>query len=95
MAISREALKAKAQGFTISIRTMDDKQRTQTPSEAYGKDYNNLRGLVLQVHSDLADILPPPVTFFQGNSSLFTRQSYGEISTFCEQIYQILSTYDA
>lgn len=94
MPINNETLKAKAQGFTISIGKMDDKQRSQSPSEEYGKDYNNLRALVLDAHSDLGNILPPAVTFFQGNSSRFARQSYGEISTFCEQIYQILSTHN-
>jgi len=94
MVISRERLKAKAQGFIISIGKMDEKQRAQSPSQEYGRDYNNLLGLVLQAHSDLTNLLPPPVTFFEGNISWFTKQSYEEISTFCEQIYQLLSTDD-
>jgi hypothetical protein len=95
MPISKEVLKAKARGFTISIGKMDEKQRAATPSVGFGEDYNRLRSLVLQVRPDLNSLLPPPVTFYGGGSGQdFTHERFGEIDTYCEQIFQILSTDD-
>jgi hypothetical protein len=95
MAVSKDTLKAKARGFTISIEKMDEKQRDSTPSGEFGEDYNRLRVLVLQSLPNFAPILPPPVAFYQGGGGrLFTYQSFGEINTYCEQIFQMLSTDD-
>ena len=90
--ISKNALIAKARGFTISIQKMDEKQRGRTPSAEYGEDYNNLRNLVAKLYPRLIDLLPPEVQFFEGGTSNFTRQGYSEIDTFCEQIVQLLSS---
>lgn len=93
MPVSKEILKAKARGITISIEKMNENQRTATPSGDFGEDYNRLRELVLQSRPDLGPVLPPAVRFYrsQGGSN-FTQQSFGEIDAYCEQIFQILST---
>ena len=90
--ISKNALIAKARGFTISIQKMDEKQRANSPSAEYGEDYNKLRNLVQQQHSGLSDVLPPPVQFYKGGVRVHTLQRYSEIDTFCEQIVQLLSS---
>lgn len=94
--MSKEVLKAKARGFTISIQKMDEKQRMSTPSGEFGEDYNRLRSLVLELRPDLRPVLPPAVAFYSGGSGRnFTHQSFGEIDAYCEQLFQILSSDDS
>src|SRR3989442_2818350 len=84
---------AKARGFTNSIAKMDEKQKGMTPTGEYGNDYNNLREIVLRQYPQLAELLPPSVSLYAGGSGRhYTRQSYSEIDTFCEQIIQLLSS---
>jgi len=92
---SKDVLKAKARGFTIAIEKMNEKQRMSTPTGDFGEDYNRLRALVLELRPDLKPALPPGVTSFRAQSGeTYTRQSFGEIDTYCEQIFQILSSED-
>ncbi len=92
--ISKKDLIAKARGFTTSIEKMDEKQKASTPSGEYGDDYNKFRTLVERLYPQLADLLPPLVkTYTIASSSYhYTKQSYSEIHTFCEQISQLLSS---
>lgn len=90
--ISKNSLAAKARAFTISIQKMDEKQRSRSPSGEYGNDYNRLRRLVEEQYPEFRELLPPPVQLFEGSDSHFSRQSYSEIDTFCEQIVQLLSS---
>jgi hypothetical protein len=92
MAMTKDVLKAKARGFTISIEKMNEKQRTSSPTGNFGEDYNRLRSLVLELRPDLQAALPPAVTINRGDFGTYTRESYGEIDTYCEQIFQILSS---
>lgn len=94
MPISKEVLKAKAQGFMISIDKMDGRQRALSPDGDFGEDYNNLRKLVLEQYPDMSPVLPPAVNFFEGNDRQITRQSFGEINTYCEQLFQMLNAYN-
>ena len=89
--ITKKHLMAKARGFTLSIGKMRDNQRDRTPSGDYGDDYNKLRNLTAQLHNDLADILPPLVATYEDGGERYTEQSYAEIDTYCEQIFQLLS----
>lgn len=86
-------LMAKAKGFTISIEKMDEKQRANTPSGQYGEDYNKLLGFVGKLCPNLIELLPPRVGTRHGSSGhiTYSEQSFGEINTYCEQIYQLLS----
>ena len=91
--IPKKTLMAKARGFTASIEKMNEKERAITPSGEYGDDYNNFRDLVAVAYPHLKPLLPPPVeTFFSSDTRhKYTRQRYGEINTFCEQMFQLLS----
>ncbi len=93
MPLSRNILKAKARGFTIAIEKMTEKQRLSTATGDFGEDYNRLRSLVLGQYPDLGSALPPAVTVYRGQSGeTYTQQSFGEIDTYSEQIFQILSS---
>ena len=92
--ISKKVLMAKARATTTSIEKMDEKQRSSTASGEYGEDYNKLRELVAQMYPHLKELLPPSVWTYEEGMSRFTQQSYGEIDTFCEQIFQLLSEED-
>jgi hypothetical protein len=87
-----DVLIAKARGFTVSHAEMTEQQRTDTPNESYGNDYNQLRRLALDAAPDLEDLMPPEVSFREVLSGMICVQSFGEINTFCEQIVQLLST---
>ena len=89
--ITKKQLMAKARGFTISIEKIADNQRDCSPSGNYGDDYNKLRNLTAHLLNDLADILPPLVETYEDGGVRFTQQSYAEIDTYCEQIFQLLS----
>ncbi len=91
--LSKNDLIAKARGFTNSIAKMDEKQKSTTPSGEYGSDYNKLREIVVRQYPQLTELLPPQVHLYAGASGdrHYTRQSYSEIDTFCEQIIQLLS----
>lgn len=88
--IGRRELMAKARGFTTSISKLSREERSSSPSASYGEDYNRLHAGVLGLYSHLADILPPTVDITRG-AMPYTMQSYAEINTFCEQIYEILN----
>src|SRR6266705_536089 len=91
--ISKKDLIAKARGFTTSIEKMDEKQKASTPSGEYGDDYNKFRTLVERLYPQLAVLLPLVKTYKSASSSYhYTKQSYSEIHTFCEQISQLLSS---
>lgn len=91
--ITNRQLMAKARGFNLSIEKMNEKQSLSTVSGDYGDDYNRLRQLTIDNFPDLAPLLPPSVTTYTSRSSgnKYTEQSYGEIDTYCEQIFQLLS----
>lgn len=91
--IPKNALIAKARGFTNSIQKMDEKQKLIPPSGEYGEDYNKLRSLVEKHYLRLIELLPPQVQFYESAARQYTRQSYAEIDTFCEQIIQLLSSH--
>ena len=86
---------AKARGFTTSIEKMNDQQRQAAPSGDYGDDYNQLLRLTEQLYPDLSELLPPRVQIYRGDEThSFSEQSYAEIHTYCEQIFQLLSNQE-
>ena len=85
---------AKASGFTITVGKMDSKQKALTPKGEFGRDYNNLRQSVIDLYPDLSNIMPPEVKIYEAGSGLYySETSYGELATYCEQIYQMLSEF--
>lgn len=92
--ITIKQLMAKARGFTMSIEKMNESQRNATVNSKYGEDYNNLRARTEELLPDLAPLLPPTVDIIRASGSsnvTYTNESFGEISTYCEQIFQLLS----
>ncbi len=91
--VTNKELMAKAKGFTISIEKMDEKQRANTPSAEFAEDYNRLLTLTSTLHPNLNDLLPHRVGTHLGASGnrKYSDQSFAEINTYCEQIYQLLS----
>jgi hypothetical protein len=90
----RELVKAKAQGFIQSIRQLGEKERRSIPHGEFGRDYNILREAAAQLLGGDSDLLPPNVKVEQSLTPghEYTVQSYAEILTYCEQIFQLLST---
>jgi hypothetical protein len=84
---------AKALGFTNAISKLSREERQLSPSGNFGNDYNALRKIVMQNFPQVTDFVPPAVDIGHNSTSgsPFTRERYGEIFTFCEQIYQLLS----
>ena len=93
MPIGRPELMAKARAITISIQKMTKDERRGSPAGNYGEDYNRLRTAALKAYPDLEPLMPPAVVIESSASygHPFTRQSFAEIDTFCEQIYQLLN----
>ncbi len=91
--IGKRQLMAKARGFTTSISKLSKDERLSSPSGSYGEDYNRLRAAVVKLYAYLGDILPPNVDIERSamTGGSFTYQSYAEINTYCEQIYEILN----
>lgn len=86
----KELFRAKALAFNNSIRAMDGSEKNHFPTAIYGDDYNGLRQNVLRAYPELVSFMPPAAqTEYEFNQ---TSQRYSEIDTFCEQIYQLLST---
>ena len=83
---------AKALGFTNSITKLSREERIQNPSISYGRDYNSLRDSVDRTFPELKEFLPPKAELFQHDGFEGTTQLYGEILSWCEQIYQLLSS---
>ena len=87
----KKELLAKARGLTLSIDKMDAKQRMEKPNVNYGNDYNNLRTITARLYPDLAKLFPPAVSIYRGSEfGDYVEESYGEMNTYCEQIYQLL-----
>jgi hypothetical protein len=94
MALSAVALMAKAKGFTNSISRAGEDHRRQNPSASFGQDYNRLRTAVLENFPALSPLLPPEASIeppSPGYTS-YTKDSYNELDTYCEQLYQLLET---
>ena len=88
---NKNLYKAKALAFTNSLRAVERDDQSASPSGIFGTDYNDLRKNVITEFPDLAKFMPPAVNFDPdfGNVS----QSYSELDTFCEQIFQLLSEF--
>lgn len=88
----RANLMAKAQGITISINKKGREERSSKPTALFAEDYNRLRDLTAQSFPALAPLLPPRVTTYEGGAGThWSHQSYAEIDSFAEQIYQLLA----
>lgn len=87
----QQRLKAKALGFTNAISKLAREERLEHPSEAFGNDYNRLVRMVKESFPDLETLLPPEATISRGEYETLTLERYGELFTFSEQIYQLLS----
>ena len=83
---------AKALGFTNAITKLSREERIQNPSKSFGQDYNRLRGSAAKTFPELMEFLPPEVSFFNDSYVEGTANLYGEILTWSEQIYQLLSS---
>ncbi|HKP74855.1 MAG TPA: hypothetical protein VJT67_04895 [Longimicrobiaceae bacterium] len=89
----RKLQMAKALGFTNAIGKLSREERMKNPSGTYGLDYNSLRESVLDTFPELSDLLPPSVTLATSQyGEKFTEEKYGEILTFCEQLFHLLDT---
>lgn len=86
-------IRKKAYGIMKSIEVMNNNERSQRPSESFGRNYNNLRALCLKNNPDLEELLPPEVkleNYGDGYSHILTEHNFSEIHTFCSEIYQLL-----
>jgi hypothetical protein len=82
---------AKALGYTTAIAKLSREERSNYPSNSFGRDYNSLRSSVVDNFPDVVQFMPPEVTISHSSmSGYFTEEKYGEILAFCEQIYQLL-----
>ena len=88
----RKDLMAKALGITTSVNKKSREERSIKPTGLFGEDYNRLREATLEAFPHIKPLLPPLVTFYDGgNRTQWTHQSFSEIDTFAEQIYQLLA----
>jgi hypothetical protein len=93
--ISPSDLMAKARGITSSIERTALGTQQSLPSQSFGADYNRLREETQRLFPHLGPILPPPATFGEWSTGdSFTKQSYGELHGYSEQIYQLLGRQD-
>ena len=70
---------------------MSPKERENLPNGKFGEDYNKLRQLALQLKPDLNELLPPEVEIYQTAArGTRSKQSYGEILSFSNQIIRLL-----
>ena len=87
-------IRKKAYGIMKSIEAMNDTERSQRPSESFGRNYNNLRSLCLNHNPELEELLPPEVKLEDyggdGYAHLMTEHNFSEIHTLCSEIYQLL-----
>lgn len=90
----RKFLMAKALGFTNSITRLSSEERNQNPSKVYGEDYNRLRTSAGDKFPAIKEFLPPPAAVFDDGQFDGTAQMFGEILTWSEQIYQLLSSIE-
>lgn len=92
MGLPIKLLRAKAKGYTESINRMLESERRESPSEAFGDDYNAFRLLVVDARPDLRPLVPPEVAYYNAmGGAVLCHQTFAEIATFCEVIYQLLS----
>lgn len=77
-----------------SIEEMNEKERTNRPSESFGVNYNKLRSICLRNNPDLEELLPPEVKLenygYDGSTDIYTEHNFSEIHTFCSEIYHLL-----
>ncbi len=87
-------LRRKAFGIMKSIEAMNDKERSTSPSESYGKNFNILRELCCNENPTIKELMPPAVTFADYGSNnyvrMVTEHRFSEIHTFCSEIYHLL-----
>lgn len=83
------SIRRKAYGIMKSIEIMNETERSSNPSEAYGQNYNKLRGLCVAGNPELQELLPPVVTFETFNY-IVTLHKFAEIHSFCSEIYHLL-----
>lgn len=82
---------AKALGFINAISNLSKEERRRTPSLEYGEDYNQLLKVVISNFPELKEFMPPGMSLYVRDSKKYCHLSYGEIYTFCEQIYQMVT----
>jgi hypothetical protein len=87
----RKLLMAKTIGFTNAISKLSREERAANPTRPFGEDYNRLITAVSTQFPNLNPYLPPRASFFNNELGPGTCGSYGEILTWCEQVYQLLS----
>lgn len=88
----RQFMMAKALGFTNAITKLSQEERIENPSTSFGQDYNRLRASVESSFPELKEFLPPNADLFRHEYGDGTTQRYGEILSWCEQLYQLLSS---
>ena len=89
--MNANVLRAKALGFTNAISNLSMDERRQQPSQTLGEDYNKLLNYVREVCPSIAELLPPMTTFSNNrHGDAYCEQTYGEIYTYCEQLYQMI-----
>ena len=92
MPMKRKDVMAKALRITTSINKKSREERSKRPTAVFAEDYNRLRAAALEAFPSLEQLFPPTVSTFQGGAASFwSHQSYSEIDSFAEQIYQILA----
>ena len=89
--MDNDLLIRKAIGITNSIEKMPDGEKSGQPTGEYGKDYNNLRMMVIEANTEIEKLIPPAVEVYEFHpGDEVTKQSYSEIHTYCSQIIELL-----
>ena len=86
----RALLMAKARAIADSIDKLGEAQQAAYPTCDFGADYNRMLDLIKKEHPLLEPFLPPPV--YVELEDRITYASFAQIATYCEQVYQLLST---
>ena len=95
MSDPNDLLRWKALGTIQAIEKMSDQERGQHPTGSFAGDYNELRKHVIQHNPGFADLMPPEAESYESAGyGVLTRQTFGELHTYCSQIYHMLASRD-
>ena len=92
MSVSADDVRAKVNGLLGALARLSAKERQQSPSAGFAKDYNKLRDLALQVMPDKPGVMPPALTVQPGArlGEMICREHYVEIFAYAQQIAGLL-----
>lgn len=87
---TNDQLIAKTRGIITALGKLPAKELAGRPNVAFAKDYNRLRQMFIETHSDLEVVAPAEVEVVENSFGSEVNATYVEILAYSEQLMNLL-----